>query len=269
MQRGRPRDAFAVYNEMKKRAQFPDSYTYILLLRGLAGPRTATSKKPPKNISPEDVSKAVSLYNSMSAPNSRVKPSIMHTNAVLKVCAFGNDMDAFYGILANLPEVGAGAPDHMTYSIILNAIRRNTGYEALKDLSPTQAVTKRRQAVSEARAIWREIVMKWRTGAVKMDEELVSAMARCLLVSEKLQDWDDVLSMVRQTMQIDRLVPEVGSPERQIGHVPTDRQLLEAEKADGGVEVGAEAMEREDSEARADAAGKAPAKISTDETPDA
>ncbi|OTA30776.1 hypothetical protein BTJ68_08702 [Hortaea werneckii EXF-2000] len=232
MQRGRPRDAFAVYNEMKKRAQFPDSYT-------------------------------------MSAPNSRVKPSVMHTNAVLKVCAFGNDMDAFYGVLSNLPEVGAGAPDHVTYSIILNSIRGNTGYEALKDLSPIQALTKRRQAVSEARAIWREVVMKWRTGAVRMDEELISAMARCLLVSEKLQDWDDVLSLVRQTMQIERLVPEVGSPERQIGHVPTDRQLLEVEKSDGGGEIGAEAMEREDSEARADAAGKAPAKISTDETPDA
>ncbi|KAI7371046.1 hypothetical protein KC354_g820 [Hortaea werneckii] len=269
MQRGRPRDAFAVYNEMKKRAQFPDSYTYILLLRGLAGPRTATSKKKPKTISPEDVSKAVSLYYSMSAPNSRVKPSVMHTNAVLKVCAFGNDMDAFYGVLSNLPEVGAGAPDHVTYSIILNSISGNTGYEALKDLSPIQALTKRRQAVSEARAIWREVVMKWRTGAVRMDEELISAMARCLLVSEKLQDWDDVLSLVRQTMQIERLVPEVGSPERQIGHVPTDRQLLEVEKSDGGGEIGAEAMEREDSEARADAAGKAPAKISTDETPDA
>ncbi|GAB1739153.1 hypothetical protein NU219Hw_g3905t1 [Hortaea werneckii] len=268
MQRGRPRDAFAVYNEMKKRAQFPDSYTYVLLLRGLAGFRPGASKKP-RDISFEDVSKAVSLYNSMSAPNSRVKPSIMHTNAVLKVCAFGNDMDAFYGVLANLPEVGAGAPDHMTYSIILNAIRRNTGYEALKDLSPTQALTKRRQAVSEARAIWREVVMKWRTGAVRMDEELVSAMARCLLVSEKLQDWDDVLSLIRQTMQIERLVPEVGSPERQIGHVPTDRQLLEAEKAEGGVDVDAEAMKGEDSEASAGAAGKTPAKISTDETPDA
>lgn len=208
------------------------------------------------------------MYNSMSAPNSRVKPSIMHTNAVLKVCAFGNDMDAFYGVLANLPEVGAGAPDHMTYSIILNAIRRNTGYEALQGLSPTQALTKRRQAVSEARAIWREVVMKWRTGAVRMDEELVSAMARCLLVSEKLQDWDDVLSLIRQTMQIERLVPEVGSPERQIGHVPTDWQLLAAEKAERGADVGAEAMEGESSEARADAVGKASAKISTDETPD-
>ncbi|KAI6838438.1 hypothetical protein KC340_g3815 [Hortaea werneckii] len=268
MQRGHLRDAFAVYNEMKKRAQFPDSYTYVLLLRGLAGSRPGTSKKP-RDISPEDVSKAVSLYNSMSAPNSRVKPSIMHTNAVLKVCAFGNDMDAFYGILANLPEVGAGAPDHMTYSIILNAIRRTAGYETLKDLSPRQALMKRRQAVSEARAIWREVVMKWRTGAVRMDEELVSAMARCLLVSEKLKDWDDVLSLIRQTMQIERLVPEVGSPERQIGHVPTDRQLLEAEKAEGGVDVDAEAMKGEDSEASADAAGKTPAKILTDETPDA
>ncbi|RMY36805.1 hypothetical protein D0866_03681 [Hortaea werneckii] len=145
MQRGHLRDAFAVYNEMKKRAQFPDSYTYVLLLRGLAGSRPGTSKKP-RDISPEDVSKA-----------------------------------------------------------------------ALKDLSPRQALTKRRQA----------------------------------------------------TMQIERLVPEVGSPERQIGHVPTDRQLLEAEKDEGGVDVDAEAMKGEDSEASADAAGQTPAKISTDETPDA
>ena len=36
MQRKKVSEAIKVYNEMKKRAQFPDSYTYVLLLRGLA-----------------------------------------------------------------------------------------------------------------------------------------------------------------------------------------------------------------------------------------
>ncbi|KAJ5024864.1 PPR repeat family-domain-containing protein, partial [Bipolaris maydis] len=69
----RIKDALRVYNDMKKRAQFPDSYTYTILLRGLSLNAHTSGA----------LSHALSIYHSLSAPNSRVEPSIIHTNAAL------------------------------------------------------------------------------------------------------------------------------------------------------------------------------------------
>jgi len=84
-------EALKVYNEMKKRAQFPDNYTYMMVLRGL-GFRSHIGQP----VKEENVSKAVAIYTSMNAPTSRVKPNIMHTNAALNVCALALDMDALW-----------------------------------------------------------------------------------------------------------------------------------------------------------------------------
>ncbi|KAK4898059.1 hypothetical protein LTR27_004445 [Elasticomyces elasticus] len=216
MKDGKVAEAMKVYNDMKKRAQFPDSYTYTLLLRGLVG---LQAKDKRKVVLAEHVSKAVSLYHSMSSPTSRVQPSIIHTNAALKVCAFGGDMDAVWGIVAKIPERGPGAADVVTYSILLNAIRHDIQNIAF-DAGPEAAVAQRDKGLQEARRVWMEVVARWRGGLVKMDEELVCAMARVLLASQRLTDWDDVLSLVHQTMQIERLIAPYGSAERQIGHVP-------------------------------------------------
>ncbi|KAK0293199.1 hypothetical protein LTS00_007802 [Friedmanniomyces endolithicus] len=137
MKQGRVQDALKVYNEMKKRAQFPDAFTYTLLLRGLAGLQREDKWA---TVAEEHVSKAVSA--------------------------------------------------------------------------------KREQAMQDGRRVWMEVVKKWRGGQVKLDEELVCAMGRVLLASQRLADWDDVLNLVQQTMQIERLVAPYGSAERQTGHVP-------------------------------------------------
>ncbi|KAK0319534.1 hypothetical protein LTR82_009601 [Friedmanniomyces endolithicus] len=216
MKQGRVQDALKVYNEMKERAQFPDAFTYTLLLRGLAGLQREDKWA---TVAEEHVSKAVSVYTSMSSPTSRVKPSIIHTNAALKVCAFGQDMDALWGIVGKMPDIGSGAADHVTYSIILHALR-NEVQSLASDVKPQAASAKREQAMQDGRRVWMEVVKKWRGGQVKLDEELVCAMGRVLLASQRLADWDDVLNLVQQTMQIERLVAPYGSAERQTGHVP-------------------------------------------------
>ena len=219
MQNRRPADAMRIYNEMKKRAQFPDSYTYTMLLRGLAG---VSNHHRLADVKDDHATRAVALYTSMLAPGSRVKPSIIHTNAALRVCSFAFDLDAFWSIAGHIPADGPGSADHITYSIILHAIRHDVLSKQPSPDSggPADMSGKKRAAVDQARKIWEEIIQKCRAGTIKLDEELVCAMARVLLLSDRLQEWDDVLSLIQQTMQIERLVPALGSPDRQTGHIP-------------------------------------------------
>lgn len=229
MQEGAPNQALKVYNEMKKRAQFPDSYTYIFLLRGLAPQTVADRTGPSRDANAE---KAVTIYNSMKSPTSRVKPSILHTNAALKVCSFSTNLDAFWGILAGLPSHGYGAADHMTYTLILDAIRHEVNMDA-NELEPRELSARKSRATNHGRKVWEEIIDKWRAGEVVIDERLVSAMARLLLISEHIEDWDDVLNLVRQTMNVQRLLPPLGTKERHIEHLPKPT----SDSPDEGIEL--------------------------------
>ena len=215
MQKGKVGDALKIYNEMKKRAQFPDAYTYTLILRGLANKQDWDRK-----VKEENVVRAVSIYNSLSSPTSRVRPTIIHTNAVLKVAAEAGDLDALWGIVAKIPDSGSAAPDRMTYSILLNALRKSV---PSNDTGGTdmEAMSKRRmKALLDGRALWKDVIARWRAGEVSVDEQLVVEMGRLLLTSPQMQDWDDVLNLVHQTMKIERLLPPLGSADRQTQHVP-------------------------------------------------
>src|SRR5579871_5275043 len=99
---------------MKKRGQKPDAHTYTIIFRGMAE----------LSHYPQTLSKALSIYHSMAADNAPVKPSIIHTNAMLKVCARSQDMDAMLGIVAKLDRKGNNAPNNLTFTTILNAIRQ-------------------------------------------------------------------------------------------------------------------------------------------------
>ena len=189
---------------MKKRAQTPDAHTYTALFRGFSW-----NSKYPKALE-----KALSIYHSMFSDNSPVKPSIIHTNAVLKVCAFVGDIDAMFGVAARLPSKGPGAPDKLTFTIILNAIRVQA-VEDTKIQSFSASVRERQgRAVMQGRRMWEEIRDRWSTGDLIMDEELVCAMGQLLLIGHTDQDNDDVLSLLHQTMQIPRQIPPLGDPAR-------------------------------------------------------
>ena len=188
---------------MKKRAQQPDAYTFTILLRGLSSYPTFS----------QSTSRALHIYQLMSANNSPVKPSIIHTNAVLKVCAMTHDIDALLHIAAELPTRGSGAPNKSTYTIILNAIRSNTLWP--EDQRTSRRVSReedaagseaRALAVQQGRRLWVEIQKRWMSGDLLLDEELVCAFGRILLHGEEVQDHDDILSLLEQTMGIPRQI---------------------------------------------------------------
>ncbi|GAB7339136.1 hypothetical protein MBLNU457_5807t1 [Dothideomycetes sp. NU457] len=223
MSRGATKAALKVYNEMKKRAVFPDSHTIVLILRGMA-----TGK--PKA---EDVSQAVTMYHSLSAPNSRVQKSIIHTNATLQVCAKAGDIDSLWSVVGSIPDSGREAADTLTFTVILNALRENAIVTANYFDKRARTIALER-AVQDGKRIWEDIVGKWREGKLRVDEGLVCAMGRLLLIGERPRDWDDVLSLMEQTMNVPRLAPRVGSEDRHTEH------LLESKIIERG-----EARERE------------------------
>ncbi|KAI9844711.1 MAG: hypothetical protein M1838_002069 [Thelocarpon superellum] len=204
MQRGRVAASLKTYNEMKKRGQKPDAHTYTLLLRGL-GAHTQY---------PSALGKALSIYHSLFTPKAPVKPSIIHANAVLKVCALSGDMDSLWGIAAKLPDRGPGAADNWTFTTILNAIRHDVEAAPRFHISPEQMAQRKEEAIIKGRRMWEDIVDRWRTGNLRVDEDLTCAMGRLLLIGERPADWDDVFSLVAQTMNVPRLVPRLGTNAR-------------------------------------------------------
>lgn len=192
--------------QMKKRSQFPDSYTYTILLRGLS----INAHMRAEGV----LEKALSIYHSLFAPTSRVEPSIIHTNAALRVCARALDMDALWGVAAKIPEKGPGAANATTYNTIINAIRQSILLEAPSGESAEGAATRKDRSITEARRLWDDIAGKWRNADLVIDEALVCSMGRLMLLGARPQDWDDVLSLVEQTMDVPRLVPRLGTAER-------------------------------------------------------
>jgi pentatricopeptide repeat protein len=229
MRKNKINEALKVYNEMKKRAQFPDSYTYMMVLRGL-GFRSHIGQP----VKEENVSKAIAIYTSMNSSTSRVKPNIMHTNATLNVCALALDMDALWSVAAQIPSKGPQAADRMTYTIILNAIRHSAYGKNPEDVHLEQIAARRQKAVDEGRRVWIDIIRKWRAGEVTIDEDLIGSMGRLLLTSKRIEDWDNVLDLVQQTMNIKRLIAPVGSPQRHTEHVPqeNEEQAVEAQEVE-------------------------------------
>ena len=196
---------------MKKRAQEPDSYTYMILLRGMAEHAQFA----------QSLGKALSLYHSMASPNSRVRPTIKHTNVVLKVCARAEDMDALWGVAAKIPDKGSGAADGRTFTTILNAIRLKAVTDEPHGLTVEQSARRRESAIIEGRRIWDAVIQKWRAGEILIDENLTCAMGRLLLIGARPRDWDDVFSLVQQTMNIPRLLPKLGTTARGMAtHIP-------------------------------------------------
>ncbi|KAL8723758.1 MAG: hypothetical protein Q9225_000053 [Loekoesia sp. 1 TL-2023] len=206
MSKGRFVEAMSRYNEMKKRAQQPDAQTYTIILRGLSWhPHPSQS-----------LHRALHVYHSMFADNCPVKPNLIHTNAVLKVCALARDMDALWGVAARLPRKGIGAPDNRTFTIILNAIRAVAWHtdNDLPNEAPEQKSLRRQRAVMQGRRMWQEIIPRWRLGMIWIDEGLVCAMGRLLLLGSTKQDHDDILSLAEQVMAIPRQTPSLIGPEQ-------------------------------------------------------
>ncbi|KAL8789222.1 MAG: hypothetical protein Q9195_006931 [Heterodermia aff. obscurata] len=199
MSKGRVTAAMTTYNDMKKRGQQPDGHTYTIVLRGLA-----LHSQYGKSLQ-----RALTVYHSMFAPDSRVKPSIIHTNAAIKVCAQAGDLDALFGVAARLPKSGPCAADRATFTTIFNALNRVVfnDIDPERDESLQENIDKRQMAVLQGRRMWADIIDRWKRGDIMLDEALICAVGRLLLLADVPQDLDDVLSLLEQTMGIPRQTP--------------------------------------------------------------
>ena len=191
---------------MKKRAQRPDSHTFTILLRGLAD-YTHFS---------QTLSTALQLYHSISAENSKVQANIIHTNALLKICSRAGDLDSMWDIASKLPERGSYAANAWTFTTFLQTMREQAISKSQVSDLDTGALH-REEMIVQGRKLWAVIVIRWRQGDFMLDEELVCAMGRLLLIGSRPRDWDDVLSLIQQSMAIPRQVPALGTQARKDG----------------------------------------------------
>ncbi|KAK2796284.1 hypothetical protein FQN51_009495 [Onygenales sp. PD_10] len=199
-----PVAAFKLYNEMKKRGRKPNAQTYTIMLRGLARCTPRESFK---------IARAV--YDGLQSPKSDVKPSIIHTNAMLGVCSRHHQKDYLWEVAGTLPESGYGAPDARTFTIMVNAlhniVRKRT--ETLDTRRQADGVAEQKAALArEGKQIWADIVHRSKRGDFIIDQNLTSSMGRLLLLCGRTRDCLDIFALLHQTMAI----PFLGDIEAQI-----------------------------------------------------
>lgn len=148
----------------------------------------------------------------------------MHTNAALKVCVRANNTDAVWSVASRIPDRGPNAANALTFTTILNFLQQSALINGPEDETEEQSMFRRERLIVDGKRIWVDVAGKWSASQLKIDEELVCAMGRLLLVGSRPRDWDDVLSLVAQTMNIPRLLPRLGTV-TQDGHsgVPLPR----------------------------------------------
>ncbi|OTA93069.1 hypothetical protein M434DRAFT_73704 [Hypoxylon sp. CO27-5] len=186
--------AIKLYNEMKKRAQLPNAQTFTIIFRG------CTISSHPKLA----VSEAVRIYHSLLA-NDRIKPNTIHMNAVLQVCAKAEDLDSLFSIVQTAND-GLRAPNNLTYTTIINALRSKVDkrqHGSTAEIDTTEIDNEKRQAIQRAKSLWETVISKWKEGSIIIDEELVCAMGRTLLMGT-YHDADSVEALLEQTMMIPR-----------------------------------------------------------------
>ncbi|KAK2731843.1 hypothetical protein FQN57_003077 [Myotisia sp. PD_48] len=167
-------DALKLFNDMKKRGRIPNSQTFTVLFAGLA---RAKERKC--------IERAVALYESMKSANSPIKPNIQHTNGVVTVFARHLDMKGLWEFVGQLPEYGDCAPDHTTFTIILNSMTTSLTKGLGPTTKPVELTRLKSTAVVDAKKIWIEVMNLWRGGKLTIDQKLVFAMVRFLSQTEE------------------------------------------------------------------------------------
>lgn len=204
---------------MKKRDQMPNAQTYTILFRGFAKsdhPRLA-------------VSEAVRIYHTMMT-SKRLQPNIIHMNAVLEVCGRAGDMDSLFSIVSTADDK-LRSPDSRTYTTILNSLRPKIPTHRLPRRRPEEeeeedetapdaergpAAAADMSVINQAKAIWEEVITRWRKAKIVIDERLVCAMGRLLRHGGREEN-DEILDLVEQTMNIprqDMVAASLPGPER-------------------------------------------------------
>ncbi|KAM6519716.1 hypothetical protein FALCPG4_013317 [Fusarium falciforme] len=186
------RKAIKLYNEMKKRAQEPNARTYTVIFRGLA------ESEHPKLA----VAEAVRIYNRLIT-DPRITPNSFHLNAVINVCNRAGDLDSMFSVLNTIDDAHR-PPTAYTYTTVINALRYNAG-TGVKDLTATQKKADIVVAIRRGKAVWEEVMDRWRKGLLKIDEPLVCAMMRLLMLGSTREEKMEVFDLLEETMGIPNL----------------------------------------------------------------
>lgn len=178
---------------MKKRAQLPNAQTYTVIFNGCA-----------ESIHPKiAVAEALRIYQTMLA-SSRLQPNSTHLNALLTVCSKAGDIESMFVALRTAN--GIRSPDNTTYTIILNTLRNQPGNIIVpkdrkdKELSD-EVMASRATTISRARLVWEEAITRWKKGEIAMDESLMCAMGRILLLGGAAET-DAILGVVAEVLDI-------------------------------------------------------------------
>ncbi|KAI0393653.1 hypothetical protein F5Y17DRAFT_431284 [Xylariaceae sp. FL0594] len=186
--------ALKLFNEMKKRGLKPNVRTYTTIFRGCA-----LSKH-----SKLAVSEAVALYHNMSTIG-RIRPNTIHMNAVISVCAKAGDLDSMFSILQTCDD-NERSPDSQTYTTILAAMRhratpKTTNFKATVGGVEVDLTQEKKDAVRRAKMLWEDVIKRWKMGGLVIDETLVCAMGRVLLL-EGYHGAEAVPKLLEQTMKM-------------------------------------------------------------------
>ncbi|SPO00553.1 uncharacterized protein DNG_03301 [Cephalotrichum gorgonifer] len=223
-QKQRLQAAIKLFNEMKKRGQLPNAQTYTTIFKGCARsqhPKTA-------------VSEAVRIYMTMlSSP--RLPPNIIHVNAVLEACARALDIESMMSVAETIDDRARKA-DAVTYATLMHGLRASIDAEAAQlphgdrsGSTPESHTENIDKVIEQAKRIWQEVIRKWKNGSLVLDESLVFAMGRILLLGGKANT-NAIFELLRQTMWIPNLF-EKAAPERgEPGGDPASEALAIADK---------------------------------------
>lgn len=145
---------------------------------------------------------AEELVKTMSAGNSEVAPNIIHMSALISVCPAHGSQEDMWRIAGELPEEGPLAPDTITYSTILHAIREFAERDIETMTSIENITTRKNMMILEAKRLWTDVLHRWTHDGFVMDNALVQAFASVLLEGTVDHDYYDVLALYNQTMGI-------------------------------------------------------------------
>jgi hypothetical protein len=202
---------------MKKRAQLPNAQTYTIIFKGCA------ESEHPKLA----VGEALKIYNAMLS-SSRLKPNITHLNAVLDVCSRAQDLESMFVTLRSADK--ARAPNNWTYTIILNALRHQSsnhkglGDEAGADIYAVQKSIE--TTIQRGKLVWDEVMTRWKKNEIVMDEELMCAMGRLLLLGGA-KETESILSLLSNVLGAPKLDREqLSAPGQKSGSDENDKPQM-------------------------------------------
>ncbi|XWX01019.1 hypothetical protein V2A60_009044 [Cordyceps javanica] len=216
------RRAMATYNNMKKRAQFPNAQTFTIMFRGLA------KSQHPKNA----VTEAIKLFNQLKNDR-RLQPNTIHLNAVLSVCARAYDIDQLFLVAGELEDLGL-APTTATYGVIFNGMRQYMWRE-FNNLDKETKQANIEKMIGRSKNIWVEVLEKWQSGKLKLDEPLVCSMGRLLLLSKGRKEKLQVLDLIEQTMNIPNMVKKRAKSSSANSQESSELDMVASPRCKGGL----------------------------------